>query len=31
LKYWRDEYVSLIREAEAADLIMPQPVETGHR
>jgi NADH-quinone oxidoreductase subunit F len=26
LKYWRDEYVSLIREAEAADLIMPEAV-----
>ncbi len=25
LKYWRDEYVALIREAEAANLIMPEP------
>ncbi|MCP9454800.1 MAG: NADH-quinone oxidoreductase subunit NuoF [Nitrospira sp.] len=26
LKYWRDEYVALIREAESANLIMPKPI-----
>jgi NADH-quinone oxidoreductase subunit F len=30
LKYWRDEYVSLIREAEAADLIMPEAAGIRH-
>jgi NADH-quinone oxidoreductase subunit F len=24
LKYWREEYVALIREAEAANLVMPE-------
>ena len=29
LKYWREEYVALIREAEAANLVMPEPVARG--
>lgn len=28
LKYWRDEYVALIREAERANLVMPEPAGT---
>jgi NADH-quinone oxidoreductase subunit F len=31
LKYWRQEYVDLIQEAEAANLIMPEPAATGHQ
>jgi hypothetical protein len=26
MKYWREEYIALIREAEAANLVMPAPV-----
>ena len=30
LKHWRPEYVELIQEAEAANLIKPEPVERNH-
>jgi NADH-quinone oxidoreductase subunit F len=30
LKYWRSEYVTLIQEAEAANLIRPEEIAVRH-